>query len=355
MGKDYYKILGIDKSASKDDIKKAFRKLAHEYHPDKKGGDEAKFKEINEAYTVLSDDTKRSQYDTYGSNFSNQNGGGFQGDFGGFDFSQYTNGNGNFEFDLGDIFGDIFGGRGRERTRRGNDISIDIEISFEEAVFGVEKKILLNKISTCASCEGTGAKKGSGFDTCKTCDGKGKVTEIKRSIIGSFQTVRTCDTCHGQGKIPKEKCETCKGKGTLKRDQEMYVKIPAGIEDGETLRLTGAGEAVTGGLTGDLYIKIHVKPHAIYKREGANLVTNVRIKLSDSLLGTEYNLETLDGVIKLKIPEGINFGEILRVKGKGVPYGNKRGDILVKIVIEMPKKISKDVRKLIEELKQKGV
>jgi len=358
MAKDYYQILGVDKKASKDEIKKAFRKLAHEFHPDKKGGNEGKFKEVNEAYSVLSDDNKRAQYDAYGNAFTGAGGaGGFNpNDFVDFDFSQFNRGGGGVEFDLGDIFGDFFGGGGRAKTKRGRDISLDINISFDESIFGVERKVLLHKVAQCPTCSGSGAKKGSAMETCGTCNGNGKIKEVRRSIIGSFSTVRTCDVCNGSGKIPKEKCETCHGKGVLKQNQEIQVKIPAGIEDGEVVRLSGMGEAVAGGTSGDLYIKIHVDRHSTFVKSGNDLVMTLRIKLSDALLGAEFLIKTLDGEIKLRVPEGIAFGEILRVKGKGVPHGSgRRGDLLVKIIIDLPKKLSKDVKKIVESLKKEGV
>ena len=363
MSKDYYKTLGVDKNASKDEIKKAFRTLAHKYHPDKKGGDDAKFKEINEAYSILSDEKKRQQYDMYGSGFSGagQQGsgfGGFGGGFDGFDFSQFTQGgNGaGFEFDLGDIFGDVFGGGRRTKTKRGRDISIDIELSFEEAVFGVERKILLNKTSVCDVCGGTGAEKGTEMDICKTCNGKGSIREMKQTFFGQFESVKTCDVCGGTGKVPKVKCKVCSGHGILKKETEIKVKIPAGIDNGEMIRLSGAGEAISGGQDGDLYIKVHVKKHPLFRREGNNLVTDLNIKLTDALLGMNYVLKTLDGDLTVKIPEGVSFGEILRVKGKGVPVvGHGRGDILIKINILMPKKLSKNSKKAIEELKNEGL
>ncbi len=358
MSKDYYKILGVEKNASQDEIKKAFRKLAHEHHPDKQGGNDAKFKEANEAYSVLGDEKKRQQYDTFGAAGPNMGGGGFNGnDFGGFDFSGFTQGGfggSGVEFDLGDMFGDIFGG-GRQRQKRGADISIDVDLSFEESIFGIERTVALNKTSVCSECHGNGAKKGSKMKTCVSCSGKGKVTELKRSIIGSFQTVRTCEVCHGSGSIPEEKCGSCHGHGVLKKNQEIKVKIPAGIEDGEMVRLTGAGEAVSGGVSGDLYIKIHVREHAIWHKEGVNLVTDLDVKLSDALLGAVHTLKTLDGDIDLKIPEGVSFGEVLRVKGKGVPSGRGRGDALVRVNIVMPRKLSKDTKKTIEALKKEGI
>lgn len=356
MGKDYYDILGVEKGASKDDIKKAFRKLAQKYHPDKKGGDEAKFKEASEAYAVLSDDKKRAEYDAYGRTFAGNGGapGGF--DFGGFDFSQYAQQGGQaFEFDLGDIFGDFFGGGG-SRVKRGRDISIDVEISFKESVFGTERKVLLNKFNTCSTCEGTGAKEGSEMTTCSRCSGAGKIHETKQSFLGSVSTVKQCDLCFGQGKIPKEKCATCFGEGILKEEQEIKLNIPQGIQNGEMIRLTGGGEAIRGGQSGDLYIKVHVKSHETLHRDGQNLTMQLGVKLTDALLGSSYTVETLDGPITVKIPAGISHGEILRVKGKGVPYESSgRGDLMIKIAITLPQKLSKKAKKIIEELKGEGI
>ncbi len=368
MAKDYYQTLGVDKNASKEDIKKAFRKLAHEHHPDKKGGNEAKFKEANEAYSVLSDDAKRQQYDTYGSAFNagggpgagSYGGGGFGGGggqgFGGFDFSGFAQGGQGVEFDLGDIFGDFFGGRQQERARRGRDISVDIELSFREAVFGVERKIHLTKTSKCQVCGGNGAKPGTGMKTCETCHGKGKVQSVKKSFLGSFATSHTCETCHGVGQVPKEKCVECHGAGVINKQQEITVNIPAGMNDGEMVRLTGGGEAVAGGQSGDLYIKVHVEEHPLFAKEGLNLVMDLKIKLSEALLGGEEKIETLDGPITLRIPDGVAHGEILRIKGKGVPSERgKRGDILVHVNVDLPRKLSRTAQKLVEELKKEGL
>lgn len=357
--KDYYKILGVDKKASKEEIKKAFRTLAHKYHPDKKDGDSEKFKEVNEAYSVLSDDNKKSQYDTFGStgqNYGFNNNGGFNG-FEGFDFSQFTHGTGgsSFEFDLGDIFGDVFGGKRRKETKKGRDISVDVELSFEESIFGIEKNIVLNKISQCGHCGGDGAE-GNEKITCSTCNGNGYIREVKKSFFGQFETQVACDTCRGTGKIPKVKCSVCKGSGVTKKETEIKVKIPAGIDNGEIMRLSGAGEAISHGQSGDLYIKIYIRKHSYFRKEGINLVMTMNISLTEALLGTEKNLKTLDGEIKLKIPEGVSFGEIMRIKGKGVPYDkNKRGDILIHLNILMPKKLSKEAKKTIESLKKEGM
>lgn len=358
MKKDYYEILGVDKKASKDEVKKAFRTLAHKYHPDKKTGDDAKFKEINEAYSVLSDDQKRAQYDQFGQAGPGMGGfGGGQG-FDGFDFSQFTQGgNGNgFEFDFGDIFGDIFGGGGRRQSKRGRDISIDIELSFEDSIFGVERTILLNKTSKCDNCGGNGAEKGSELATCETCNGKGQIREVKKTFFGQFESTVVCSKCQGKGKIPKVKCGVCLGHGILKKESEIKVKIPSGIDNGEMIRLTGGGEAIAGGDTGDLYIKVHVKKHAIFRKENTNLVMELNVKFTDALLGGEETIRTLDGDIKMKIPEGVNHGEILRIKGKGVPIEkNHRGDILIRVHIDIPKKLSREARKLIESLRKEGI
>ncbi len=354
MTKNYYDILGVDKKASKDEIKKAFRKLAHKYHPDKKGGDEVKFKEVNEAYQVLSDDKKRTEYDTYGQAFSGGQGG-FSGTYGfggqGFNAQDFA----GMEFDMGDIFNNFFGGGRSNQIRRGRDISIDVQISFEDAIFGTERKIVITKPSLCSACDGSGAEKGASMKICSSCNGQGKIHETKRSILGTFTTQRICDTCMGSGKIPEKKCGTCRGEGIVKGQYEASVKIPAGIESGEMIRLSGQGEAVQFGVPGDLYIKVNVTPHKVFVRDGSNLVMSLDIKLSDALLGAEYSVNTLDGTIKLKVPAGVSIGEILRVRGKGVPIGNSRGDLLIKLNILLPKKLSRKAKKAVEELRGEGV
>lgn len=355
--KDYYKILGIEKGASKDEVKKAFRKLAAQYHPDKKTGDEAKYKEITEAYAVLGDEKKRAEYDTYGHAYQNAGGaGGFNG-FGG--FGQGFGGQ-QVEFDLNDIFenfGDMFGGGfgGGRKQARGRDISIDMELSFKDAVFGVTREVLLTKNSTCSQCKGSGAKEGTEMKTCESCNGNGKVREVRQSIMGNFQTVRECQTCHGTGKVPKEKCAKCNGAGVSRQQEEIKIEVPAGIQNGEMIRMTGRGEAIPHGQAGDLYIKIHVKPDNTIKRDGLNLVAPLHIKLSDALLGNTYHVETLDGGVDIKIPAGITHGELLRIKGRGVPQGSNRGDFMVKIAIDMPQKLSRKAKKLIDELKEEGI
>jgi len=350
MHKDYYKILGVDKKATQDDVKKAFRKLAHKYHPDKKGGDEQKFKEVNEAYQILSNNKKRAEYDTYGQAFSG-------GQAGAQGFSGF-NAQGFGDVDFGDIFNEFFAGAqgGGRRVRRGSDVSVDIEIPFEDAVFGVERTIAMTKAHTCETCSGSGAKKGTEMQTCSTCNGKGKLHEERKSIFGTFATTRECETCFGSGSVPKEKCKECSGIGVKSGQQEIKLNIPAGIRDGEVIRLSGKGESIPHGMTGDLYIRIHVRKHDTFTRDGNNLVMNLDIKLSDAILGEEYSIKTLDGSIKLKIPGGVSIGETLRVKGKGVPSSSdKRGDLLVKLNIQIPKKLSRNAKEAVKALKKEGV
>jgi len=282
MSKDYYETLGVNKNASKDEIKKAFYKLAQKYHPDKKGGNETKFKQANEAYQVLSDDAKRSKYDQFGSGFENAGGygGGSQGGFGGFDtsgFGGFSNAGADFgsSFDMGnlnDIFSDFFGGGaggmgGRRQERRGRDISTEIQISFSDSIFGTNRKILITKTSTCLTCGGSGAKVGSKMETCKRCNGQGKIRESQRTIFGNITNTKICEVCLGAGEVPKEICDKCKGKGVLRREEEVSINIPVGIQNGQTLKMSGYGEATSKGTTGDLYIKIKIKiPNKISKR-----------------------------------------------------------------------------------------
>ncbi len=362
--KDYYEILGVSKGSSKDELKKAFHKLAHKYHPDKNKGDDKMFKEVNEAYQVLSDDGKRAQYDQFGHdapNFGGGQGGGFnQSGFSGFDFSGFQGQQGFDMGDLGDIFSDFFGGQARgggQQQRRGRDISTEITISFADAVFGVTRKILITKISTCVTCNGSGAKEGAKQVTCSGCNGKGQIRETKRSILGTFATTKICDICNGSGTIPSEMCSTCKGAGVKKKEEEIEIKVPAGIESGEMIRMTGMGEAVRHGSTGDLYIKINVSSHAKFERDRQNLLMDMEIKFSEAVLGAEKTIETLDGDVTIKIPEGIASGTQMRIREKGVPSsrGGKRGDLIVRIIVKIPTKISRKAREAIEILKEEGV
>lgn len=350
--KDYYEVLGVDKKASKDDIKKAFHKLAHKYHPDKNQGDPEKFKEVSEAYSVLSDEKKRAEYDSYGRTFGN--GAGAQG--GGFDFSQFQDAfQGGFAFDFSDIFSDVFGGA--TRTRRGRDISIDLEVTFKESVFGTKRTVLLAKTALCETCKGSGAEPHTEMETCKHCNGAGKIHETTNSFFGSITVETICRHCKGTGKIPKQKCHTCRGEGVYKKQEEIEVMVPPGIEGGEMIRLSGMGEAVAQGAAGDLYVKVHVQIDPRFKKDGVNLVTELSVKLTDALLGKDYKIQTLDGEEVVSIPAGISHGEIITIKGKGVPSGRsgKRGDLYVRVRITLPQKLSRSAKNLIEKLREEGI
>lgn len=354
MAKNYYDILGVDRKATSDDVKKAFRKLAQKHHPDK-GGDEAVFKEITEAYSTLSDEKKRREYDSYGQTF---NGGG-PGGFGGFDPSQFSGGfgQGGVEFDLNDLFGDLFGGGGgRGRAKRGRDISIDIEVSFKESVLGGKRSVLITKVGKCDTCTGTGAKPGTSMETCTTCNGQGKMHETRNSPLGAFTSVRTCAVCEGTGKVPKEKCPECAGRGVLRKEEEIQIDIPIGIDGGEMIRMPGRGEAIKGGVSGDLYVKVHVKPHPVFKKEGMNLVMDMPLKLTDALLGTEAIVTTIDDKkLEVKIPAMTAAEQTLRLRNKGVSVDGAAGDLLIRLTATLPKKISGKAKKAIEELKAEGL
>lgn len=369
MAKDYYGILGVEKKATKEDIKKAFRTLAHKYHPDKKGGDEAKFKEASEAYSVLSDEKKRAEYDAYGRVFSGSGGPGVE--FDGFDMEDLFRGfsaQGGSAFggdvNIDDLFGgfaDIFGG-GR-RSPRGRDISIDIEIPFKEGVFGTVRKVLLTKDATCSRCQGTGAEPKTGTKTCETCNGKGQIVESRRSPFGVFQSVSTCAKCRGRRVVPEKPCTQCRGAGVERREEEITVSVPAGIESGQVIRMAALGEAITNGASGDLYVKVHVRAHPRFRKEGHNLVTDLPIKITDALTGAEYPLETLDGVTTVTVPPLRAADEILRMKGKGVPMdhsshagqGARRGDLLIRVRVEFPQKLSREAKELLKKLKEEGI
>lgn len=361
MSKDYYKILGIEKNATADEIKKAFKKSAMQHHPDRPGGDEKKFKEANEAYQVLSDADKRAKYDQFGSDFEQQ--GGFGGGAGWEDFMRSARGGqGGFQFegDLGDIFGEMFGfggGRGRSASRqsRGRDIQVDTELEFKEAAFGVEKEIHLRKQSACDVCGGNGAEPGSKLDTCNTCKGQGQVVQIQRTFLGAMQSVVTCSDCQGKGQKPGKKCKHCGGDGVLQKAHDIKVKIPAGIDEGESIRLSGYGEASPhGGQTGDLYIRAHIKPNKYFHREGFDVYTQSEISFPQAVLGDKIEVETIDGPVKLAIPEGIESGQLIKIKGHGITHlgRSNRGDQFVKIKIRVPKRFSKEVRKKLEDLKE---
>lgn len=351
--RDYYEVLGVSKNASDDDIKRAFRKLAHQYHPDKAGGDAEKFKEINEANQVLSDPAKRQRYDQFGHAAEQMGGGG--GGFGGFEgFSGFGGQGASFDFgDISEMFGGMFGGgsRGGRRERRGDDIQMDIQLGFLEAVFGVEKTISLRKTAQCEECAGSGAEKGSSLKTCNDCRGAGQVRTVQQTILGAIQSTRMCDTCHGSGKVPEKKCHACHGSGVTKAHKEFAVKIPAGINDGETMRMTGQGEAVTGGRSGDLYLTIRVKHDKRFERDNFDIRSRVELSFATAALGTSLDVETVDGPVEVTIPHGTQPGTVLRLKGRGVPRlnGSGRGDHFVEVVVKIPERLSKGQRKALEE------
>ncbi|MBT3689914.1 molecular chaperone DnaJ [bacterium] len=358
MSKDYYSILGVDKKATQDDIKKAFRKKAHEHHPDKGNGNADKFKELNEAYQVLGKPEKRQQYDQFGSNFNGAQGP--QGFSGGFN----TGGTRVNVDDLGDIFGDIFGGgfgRGRTQSRRpsrGADIEARLSISFEEAVFGVEKVIDLSKYVLCTKCSGNGAEPGASIDTCKKCQGSGQIQITRQTIFGAFPSVATCPECQGAGKIPSKRCTKCHGEGRHKEKETINIKIPKGIDNNETIRLSGKGEVgEKGSISGDLYIHIQVSASRLFQREGYNVYSEKLIPFSIFTLGGKTKIRTVHGDVNLKIPAGTTAGKEFVLKGKGVPKlrGRGTGDHFVKVNVAIPKSLNKKQKKLLNEIDKEGI
>ncbi len=347
MPKDYYKTLGVEKSASPEDLKKAFRSLAHKYHPDK-GGDQEKFKEVNEAYQVLADPQKRAQYDRFGSAAFEQGGQGGAGGFpGGFNFS----GGAGFE-DLSDLFGDMFGASRSRSKSRGEDIQVDMTLTFREAAFGLARDIELYKTISCDHCKGSGAEKGSGRKTCGTCNGSGQVTASQRTVFGTFQTRRPCGTCNGQGTIVEKPCAKCRGAGAVKGNRKIKVNIPAGIDDGELVRLSGEGEfGGVGVAPGDLYLRIRVKKDPQFERDGNDLRLTREIGFSTAALGGSIAVATLEGTADLKIPAGTQSGTVIRLRGKGIvdPRSGALGDQYVQIVVKTPEKLSREQKKLLED------
>lgn len=372
MAKDYYDTLGVSKSANAEEIKRAFRKKAHEHHPDKGSGNAAKFKELNQAYQVLSDEQKRKAYDTYGhswetaqSAYGGMGGFGFDGfsarggPAGGWDFGNFA-GQGGIEFDLGDIFGDMFGGR-RERANRRNkgiDLEMSLSVSFEEAVFGAEKQINLEKRDMCKPCKGTGAE-GAKTITCPKCHGQGQMHTTRRTIFGTIASSASCDNCQGMGKIPEIACKACGGVGSLRQEKTLSVKIPAGIEDGQSIRVAGEGEAgYRGSSAGDLYLRLRVQAHKNFTRDGVNLYTELPISFAQAALGAKIIVKTLDGDIELKIPSGTQSSAQFRVKSKGVPHINnasKRGDLIIAARVIVPNKLNRQEKELLKQMaEQRG-
>jgi molecular chaperone DnaJ len=353
--KDYYKVLGVDKTATKEEIKKAYKKLAKKHHPDVNDGDGAteKFKEINEAAAVLGDDEKRAQYDQYGSTYEKFSGGR------GFDFNDFGGFSGGFDF--GDIFDQFFGsgygGRRTRRVRRGSDLRYDMEITLNEAAEGVNKKIDIPRLEKCDKCNGTGAKSDSDIIDCPTCNGQGSVKRTQRTPFGMFQTTTTCRKCHGEGKYTKDECTTCDGTGVVRKTRKMEIKIPAGAEEGTNLRVSGEGEAAQkGGESGDLFIVIHVKEHEKFKRHGDNIFIEIKIPFTIAALGGEIEVPTLKGKAKLKISAGTQSGTVFKMKNLGITYlhGEGKGDELVKVEIEVPTKLSSKQKKILKDLEKES-
>jgi len=355
--RDYYEVLGVGKNASADEIKKAFRKKAIEFHPDKEGGDEAKFKEVNEAYEVLKDDKKRQRYDQFGhagvGSSAASDGDPFAG-FGGFGGGAQ---NINFDFGdmgLGDIFNSFFGGGPRpKRSSRGRDVETEVVISFEQAVFGTEVELNMVMDDTCSHCKGSTAEPGHGLKACAQCQGSGQVVSVTRTIFGNIQQATTCPTCKGTGKVPEKTCSVCKGKGTERKNQEVRLRIPAGIDDGATIRLREHGEAMANGPKGDLYVNVRVKAHKQFTREGDLILSEETISMVDAALGTELEVDTVDGPVTMKIPAGTQSGTDFKLSGHGVPHlrGSSRGAHIVTINVEPPSNLSKAQRELLEQFK----
>jgi molecular chaperone DnaJ len=364
--RDYYEVLGVSKNATEAELKKAYRKLAMKHHPDKAGGpdDEAKFKEINEAYSILSDSTKRKNYDQFG--HSGPFGAG-NGPSGGRSNQQYGGFGQGVEFDMSDLggFGDIFetffGGGGRSSSRKaqkGNDIHAEIRIDFKEAVFGIEKNFNLLKMNVCSKCRGNGAEPGTSLKTCQTCGGSGQVQTQSRTIFGTFASASVCSECHGIGKMPEKKCSKCSGQGRIKEQVAIKVKIPAGIDNGQSIRIPGSGEAGRQGIpAGDLYLRVDVSQDKRFKREGFNIFSEMEISFPQAALGTTVDIEVLDGKLKLKVPAGTQSGKVFKLTDHGIPKlnSNRRGDHLVTILVKTPTSLSRKQRQLLEEFdKDKG-
>jgi len=350
--RDYYEVLGLKKGASEEEIKKAYRKLAKECHPDLHPNDktaEARFKEINEAYEVLSDSEKRARYDKFGHAGVDPNygAGGWSGAY---DF-------GDFGFDLGSIFESFFGGMGGTSSRtapmKGENIRVNLTLSFEEAAFGCEKEISVARIEDCPDCGGTGAEKGTTPEVCSQCNGTGTVRTQQRTVIGVISSTTTCSKCGGTGKIIHQPCKTCKGKTKVKRNRTINVKIPAGIDNGQAVSLRGQGHSgFNGGPPGDLLVSIKVRAHAFLERDGADVMCEIPISFAQAALGAEIEVPTLDGKVKYTIPEGTQTGTVFRLKGKGIPHlhGTGRGDQFVTVVVQTPTNLTKEQKELLRQL-----
>jgi len=358
--KDYYKILGVSRGSSSEDIKKAYYKLAHKYHPDK-GGDKEKMKEINEAFQVLSDKEKKSQYDKFGRVFDGASGGVGQDGFN-WAWGNSSQGGPDIGFDvedLGEIFEDFFGfggARGRKKDiRKGRDIKIDVEVSLEDILENKTKEVSLYKMVQCSRCQGSGAEPGTSLDECFTCRGTGQVQQIKRTPFGSITHWTVCPECGGEGKKPKKPCNVCKGEGRIKKEEKIEIFIPAGVDSGQVIKIAGRGEAGRrGARAGDLYIQISVKEHPVFQRKGDDLYTSIPINISQAVLSDEIETSILKGdQILLKIPAGTESGKILRISGKGIPHfsGYGKGNLYIKLNIKIPKKINTETKRIIKTIK----
>ena len=352
--RDYYEVLGVDKSASQDEIKKAYRKLAKANHPDQHPGDkqaEERFKEANEAYEVLSDEDKRKKYDQFGFAAFDPNAGFNGGGFGGFD------GFGGFG-GFGDIFGDLFSGFGGatrsnpNAPRRGESLRATLNISFEEAAFGCKKEVTIARVETCPDCKGTGCAPGTTPEICPNCKGTGSVTVNQRTPFGVMQSSSPCSKCRGTGKIIHQPCKTCRGMGSIRRQHKVEIKVPAGIDDGQTINKPGGGNAgVNGGPAGDLLVSVIVRPHPRFERDGTSVLLEQEISYAQAVLGAEVEVPTLDGKVKLNIPEGTQPGAVFRLKGKGIPYlrGSGRGDQFVSVQVKVPKNLTSSQKELLRQ------
>lgn len=352
--RDYYEILGVSKDASADEIKKAFRKAAVKYHPDKEGGDETKFKEAGEAYEVLKDAQKRQRYDQFGhAGVGGSSGGG--GGYGGNPFEGFNSQGFEFNFGdggLGDIFGQFFGGGQQQRgPKRGRDVETQIQLTFEEAVFGMERELAFDMEDECSHCHGSTVEPGHDLKTCPTCHGAGQQTRVMNTMFGAIQQAVTCETCRGRGKVPEKVCSVCGGQGTERRKQTIKLKVPAGIDDGATIRLSERGEATANGPKGDLYVHIRVKAHKHFTREGDLILSEQHVSMIDAALGTEIDVQTVDGKVRMKVPAGTQSGTDFKLSGHGVPHlrSERRGAHIVQIIVDTPTKLSKKQRELLEQ------
>ena len=357
--RDYYEILGVSKDASADELKKAFRKAAVKHHPDKEGGDEVKFKEASEAYDVLKDSQKRQRYDQFGhAGVGGSSGGGA----GGNPFEGFGGGGQGFEFNfggdggLGDIFGQFFGGQQQhsQGPMRGRDVETTIQLTFEEAVFGVERELKLVMDDECTHCKGTTVEPGSSMKTCPTCKGAGQQTRVMNTMFGAIQQAVVCETCEGRGQVPEKVCTVCKGKGTQRNEQKVKLKVPAGVDDGATIRLKERGEALANAPKGDLYVNLRVKAHKKFTREGDLILSEEHISMIDAALGTEIDVETVDGKVRMKIPAGTQSGTDFKLSNHGVPHlrTDKRGAHIVQIVVDIPTKLNKKQKELLEQFRK---